>query len=346
MKYEKLISVIIPIFNAEKYLENTLKSLLLQNFKNIEFICVNDGSTDTSLEILKKYSNIDNRIKIINKNNGGVSEARNKGLEYCSGKYITFLDADDTINPNIYCKMYKKIIDDKSDMVITGYTKCYESSNVSRIDFNMNVNEEVITNYTKYVYEYFSKYHDNGYLWNKLYKRDIIDEYKLKFDERLTMCEDLLFNLQYLYHTQKVSFINESLYDYNIRYESATYRLHINAFLSRKLTYEQNRINCKKWGMNTFEISSYYSKYPYIYAKEQFLINEFTFKEKCLNALAIHGDSFTNEIRYLIKKKKLTVSRGTNIFYKLNNKILICIYLIFMSNINKFSEKNNIKEIN
>ena len=102
-----MISVIIPIYNVEKYLTKCIESVINQTYKNLEIILVNDGSTDNSKEIIDKYSSIDSRIKVINKKNGGLSDARNVGIELAKGEYITFLDSDDWIELNMYEKLYK-----------------------------------------------------------------------------------------------------------------------------------------------------------------------------------------------------------------------------------------------
>ena len=106
---KELVSIIIPIYNVEKYLTKCIESVINQTYKNLEIILVNDGSTDNSKEIIDKYSLIDSRIKVINKKNGGLSEARNAGIEIAKGDYIGFLDSDDWIELNMYEKLYKYI---------------------------------------------------------------------------------------------------------------------------------------------------------------------------------------------------------------------------------------------
>ena len=104
------ISIIVPVYNAENYLDNCIKSILNQTFEDFELILVNDGSTDKSSHICNYYKKIDSRIKLINKKNGGVSSARNKGLEVAIGKYIGFVDSDDYIHPKMYETLYNYII--------------------------------------------------------------------------------------------------------------------------------------------------------------------------------------------------------------------------------------------
>ena len=117
MKNQKpLVSVIVPVYNVEKYLEECLDSIINQTLEDIEIICVNDGSTDNSLKILKKYAKKDNRIKIINQKNCGLGCARNSGLNQSQGDYIFFLDSDDYLNPNILEKLYPKALESHSEI--------------------------------------------------------------------------------------------------------------------------------------------------------------------------------------------------------------------------------------
>ena len=123
------ISVIVPIYNVEKYLEKCLGSIINQTYKNLEIICVNDGSTDNSLEILKKYSNQDSRIIIIDKKNGGLSSARNEGLKIATGEFIGFVDSDDYIESNTYEECILKFKEDITiDMVCFSFKFVYENS--------------------------------------------------------------------------------------------------------------------------------------------------------------------------------------------------------------------------
>ena len=112
------VSVIIPVYNVEKYLSECLDSVVNQTLKDIEIICVNDGSPDGSAEILEEYAQKDNRIKVITQENRGVSEARNSGLKIASGEYIAFLDSDDYIDLKFFEQLYKRGIESNSDVVV------------------------------------------------------------------------------------------------------------------------------------------------------------------------------------------------------------------------------------
>src|SRR5699024_1725724 len=126
-----LVSIVVPIFNSEKYLDETISSILSQTYKNIELILVNDGSTDRSLEICTNYEKTDERVFVVNQTNQGVSAARNKGIVYAKGEYIQFVDSDDIVDPRMTEKLVNKILKD-SDLVICGYTKVLYINNKPR----------------------------------------------------------------------------------------------------------------------------------------------------------------------------------------------------------------------
>lgn len=129
MKYCELITLVIPIYNIENYLGRCLDSVINQTYKDLEIILVNDGSTDNSLEICESYAKEDSRIKIINKNNGGLSSARNVGLDACKGDYVTFIDSDDWVSLDYIEILYKNIIDNNADISIINAIKVKSQNN-------------------------------------------------------------------------------------------------------------------------------------------------------------------------------------------------------------------------
>lgn len=218
MSYNKTppkISIIIPVYNVEKYLARCIDSILLQSFKDFEVICINDGSKDNSLKILKKYKNIDNRIKVINKKNEGSGEARNRGLELARGKYISFVDSDDWLNENFLEVMYKKIINSEYDIVMCNpiivYNKNKEilrTGKFKELDFKKNPFEiiEIL---------------NMPIIWNKLYKKEILLKHNIKFPKFLYH-QDVEFLYKVLVNTKKIYKIEKGLYYYYKRIDSVT----------------------------------------------------------------------------------------------------------------------------
>lgn len=208
------LSIIVPIYNVERYLERCIISILNQTYINFELILVNDGSTDNSKDICEKYLSIDNRIKLINKKNGGLSSARNTGIELAIGEYIAFVDSDDYINKYMYEVLITTLKKDKSDMVICGYNKVDQNeANFQEINNYIDVNNVLASKISKV--EALDKLLIEGekfvFAWNKIYKRKLFNELRYKNGK---IYEDEFLAHRVLYKCNKVSVINEKLYFY------------------------------------------------------------------------------------------------------------------------------------
>lgn len=171
---EPLISIILPIYNVEKYLKRCIDSVINQTYKNLEIILVDDGSTDRCPEICDKYAKRDNRIKVIHKKNGGQSDARNAGIALAGGELIGFVDPDDRIHPDMYSKMYLQMVEDKSDIVSCSFVKEYES------DLNTQTNnfscEKFVLNKISAMNELLIGKRIKEVIWDKLYRAEIVKE--------------------------------------------------------------------------------------------------------------------------------------------------------------------------
>ena len=140
---QELVSVIIPVYNVEKYLSKCLDSIVNQTYNNLQIILVNDGTKDNSLEICQNYQNKDSRIQVINKENGGLSSARNKGLEYAEGKYCLFVDSDDYVELDLIESAVSKMEEVNADMVVFGFERFYEGTENTEIFRVQNANDEI-----------------------------------------------------------------------------------------------------------------------------------------------------------------------------------------------------------
>ena len=198
---EELISIIIPVYNVEKYIEKCISSVIKQTYKNIEIILIDDGSTDNCGKLCDEYAKKDNRIKVFHQKNRGVSSARNKGIVECNGKYIGFVDGDDIIDEDMYKKLYESITKNESDLAICNY---YPNKNFYGLNeiIDMEMALDFILDKDKY----------RGFVVNKLYKKYILKDQL--FDEEIDICEDLIFNCQYIIKCSKCSIVNEKLYNY------------------------------------------------------------------------------------------------------------------------------------
>ncbi len=194
------VSVIVPVYNVEEYLERCLDSLVNQTLKDIEIIIVNDGSTDGSKEKIQKYINTYKNIVYLEKENGGLSSARNYGIPYAKGEYIGFVDSDDYVELTMYEKMYNKAIEEKSDMVECDFI--WEYPNKKREDIG-----KVYSNKKEAIVE------ARVVAWNKIIKKDIIEKTKITFPEGLRY-EDIEFFYKLVPHLNKISFVKEVFVHY------------------------------------------------------------------------------------------------------------------------------------
>jgi len=200
------ISIIIPIYNAERYLEECLNSVVLQDWRNCEIILINDGSKDNSLAICRKFAEQDNRIVIIDKENGGVSSARNAGLEQATGEYIAFVDSDDWIDKSIYSSIFEKF-EEQFDIAITGivFKGLKEEKEDNSFFEDEYVGDSIKMNLMPKFYFYgkgFQKKPIAGHTHNMIFKKDLID--KIRFITEVRYAEDLLFCLMCLHKANKV----------------------------------------------------------------------------------------------------------------------------------------------
>lgn len=214
------ISIIIPVYNAENSLTQSIKSVLTQSFDDIELILIDDGSVDNSAKIIDQYASKNEKVIAIHQPNKGVSKARNVGIEKASGKWIYFLDSDDWIEPDYLLNFINNA--EGFDLIIQGFTKEYENmpekQNITFCPIQSLQNYEVIE-----MLQHRKDAH-NGYLWHRLFKRSIIEENHIRFVEGCNFAEDGLFFLQYMKFVEKTNILNTLGHHYTIRQTSLTSR--------------------------------------------------------------------------------------------------------------------------
>lgn len=203
------ISIIIPVYNGEKYIKRCIESILKQNFNDFEILIIDDGSKDNSLKILKSYKKLD-KIKIFSQKNKGPSEARNKGLEEAKGNYIIFIDIDDWIEENYLNNLYNTITKENLDIVMTGYRDISKYGLIEINDFYIKKNLLNIEETIELLFKGTA-----GVPWGKIFKKDIIINNKLKMDKELFMCEDQIFVLQYIFNCKTIGVLQDNEYNYN-----------------------------------------------------------------------------------------------------------------------------------
>ena len=206
------VSIIVPVYNAQATLCRCVESVLSQEFTDFELILVDDGSKDNSGVLCDQFAQADNRVRVLHKANSGVSDSRNQAIAQARGEYLQFLDADDWITPNATTLLVRSAQESQCDLVISDFYRVVgervspkgdidEAGPLSREEFAAHMME----NPADFYY---------GVLWNKLYRRDIIEEHRLQMDPAISWCEDFLFNLEYIRCAQRFFALQVPIYYY------------------------------------------------------------------------------------------------------------------------------------
>lgn len=262
-----LVSIIVPVYNAQNSLEYCVQSILNQSYKNIEIILVDDGSTDLSSSLCDKFASQHNIIRVIHKMNNGVSSARNYGLNIANGEFILFVDSDDSISSNYVESFISESIN--ADLVIGSiediYINCDGEIYKSKIRKHTTISKGVLSE------EYYNLLDWLGGPWAKLYRKCIIDKYQLKFDETVGIAEDQLFNFNYYRYIKTYCISTQSVYEYFHRDQVNT--------LSRLIDNESFNDDIYKMNVEYGFLIKYQVKYPnriYIHHLVD-LINKYSF---------------------------------------------------------------------
>lgn len=297
------ISVIVPVYNMEKYLEKCLDSLVNQTLKEIEIIAVNDGSKDKSINILKKYSKKYKNIKIYDHDNQGISKTRNFGIEKATGEYIAFIDSDDYVDTRMFEIMYKKAKKDNLDIVVCDYYNYYENKNkiekfkiVDFKDTTISVNKSLI-------------FQINPSPWNKIYKKELFEVKKYRFPIGIKY-EDLGYIPILLTEANRIGKVNIPLNYYLIRGNSETTTIDERVFDIFKILdilyeYFENK-NMEK----TKEVEFLFISKLTMYNLQQ----KFNINKKCANEFINKSFDYLNDKyprwkinKYFIKTNKLKI---------------------------------------
>lgn len=238
------ISIIIPVYNAEKYLEMSLNSVRNQTFTDYEVICMNDGSTDNSLLILKKFAEQDNRFKIYSQSNSGGSITRNNALKKATGKYIAFLDNDDIYHPSYLERLYENIEKYGADVSCCSYIR-FEGDCNYKFNERENTEKHLFVSENPFIDKFKRKKKIETLMWTKLYKKELLED--IKFSEKLPAINDILFNIEVLLKTKKLVQVKEKLIAYRIIPTSQTMKKLTSGRLDE---YKNLAIELKKYLQN------------------------------------------------------------------------------------------------
>ncbi len=213
-----LVSIIIPAYNTEKYIVKCLKSLQVQTYDNIEVIIVNDGSIDQTQNIISAFIKTDKRFLLINQENAGVSSARNVGINVSTGNYLIFVDSDDYVAPDYVETLLTLMKLGNNELVCADYYKVKNGVVYSHSTDTQNVD---ILSRNDAIDLLHSDRYFQGYLWNKIFLKEIVTQNYISFDPEIKIWEDMQFCLKYLIHIEKIVYINKPIYFYVNHAESA-----------------------------------------------------------------------------------------------------------------------------
>ena len=330
---ENLISIILPVYNAEEYISEAIESLINQTYQNIQIICVNDGSTDSSSSIIHKYASQDKRIVVIEQENLGVAVARNKGLELAIGSYIMFCDSDDFLELDMCKKMLDAIVSTNVGIAVCS-AHVFASSNINR---NISFIQRKFDFKTSGIFsldDYTFLSSLGNELWNKIFKTEIIRKYNIKFPENI-WCDDRAFVMKYLSCAQNAYILKDKLYQYRLTPNSYCENVQNNKFKKFFDTvYAMQDVK------NFYVKNKLLEKYKYYFAEKVAFSFDFYYKtcdrynqkdfisshKQLLNDIFLEEDFLGKNFKiYLLKKKKVS-----SIVKILNNeKGCVCLSKIF-----------------
>ena len=194
------VSIIVPIYNVEKYIRRCIDSVLSQEYTDFELILADDGSKDNSGDICDEYAAKDSRVRVIHKENTGVSDTRNVAISQATGTYLQFLDSDDWITPDATKLLVRAATEHHCDLVISDFYRVVGE----RVSHKGDIEDDGVLTREEFAEHMMENPADfyYGVLWNKLYRRDLVEKYNLRMDESVSWCEDFLFNLEYILHAE------------------------------------------------------------------------------------------------------------------------------------------------
>ena len=301
------ISIIVPVYKVEKYLDRCVESIVNQTYKNLEIILVDDGSPDNCPQMCDKWAKKDSRIKVIHKQNGGVSSARNIGLDNATGEYIQFADSDDYLELNACELLINNMKETNADWVIANFNRIGSKFHQTEI-----IEKVMDNNFNTFKYMYEKRI--NGGIWNKLYLKSLI---KFKFNENQKISEDFIFNCEYLQNCRKISFINDYIYNYISNDDSAIHSFSKTCYddLCLVCDYIENNLKLKYKDNEKFFIKIqnifFLGCFPnlirtnIITLKEKKLLIKTYTKNKYFKIVKLNNLSFKQKILYVLLKLKM-----------------------------------------
>lgn len=308
------VSIIIPVYNSEKYLYTCIDSVLNQKKVSLEIILVDDGSTDSSAIICDKYAKKYDNIRTLHIKNSGPATAKNEGIKLAQGNYIALTDSDDRMEPLMLYKMVNAGIKHNADIICCNYKQIDENGNISHLN---STNKQYVLNHEEGLIHFFSKDKIYSQCWTKLYKRKMLNDNNITNDPGLRTDEDFIFNIRAFVHAKTTVIVDEPLYEYTHR-ENSLAHSYFKKNLSQYIDNRIKRVNVtqdavkyeseivKEWSivhiiMYLNELLGKVSQFPKFYSDKRINVI-FRFIKKNKNTLNHHYRicGFSNVGKYLI----------------------------------------------
>lgn len=310
----KLVSIVVPVYNVDKYLDKCINSIINQEYKDLEIILIDDGSTDESGKKCDLWAKKDNRIRVIHKENGGLSDARNVGIDNAKGYYISFIDSDDFISEQYIQELYENIINTESDISICNPYYYYEQDDNTKIveRYKIKIDRIVGNSIDMTKVLLYQKYFDTS-AWGKLYKTELFKKNKIYYPKG-KLYEDIATTYKVFLKAKKIVFINKNLYFYRQRSDS----IMSSKFNKKEMDYINNAQEMMK------DLSQLNIEMINKAAISRFLSTNFAIYRKIPNS-----KSYTNEIKKIkdnIKKYRKIVLLDKN--SRLKNRVAVLISYI------------------
>lgn len=306
----KKLTIIIPAYNSERYIEKCIFSILKQTYTNLEIIIIDDNSMDNTYDICKKIEKNDARVKIIrNIENKGVSISRNIGINVATGEYMTFVDADDYIEEDMYEILINRLENEKVDIAMCNFFTELNGKDTRA----KKEDKEIMVDNIKMLNDIFLSDYFCGFVWNKIYKADIIKKNNLRFDNNIFICEDLLFNCQYISKIKKGYYTTRKMYYYVQRINSSYNTKYNDRWKTVIQAYEKIALYVNKDSVKNFQYSYLYSL---LNLKEKIYMSQNKDKE------------LLKEINQKINKNKIGINKNKDLSKKTKMKTYIKIHTI------------------
>ena len=335
------VSIIVPVYNVEKYLERCLESLINQTYRNIEILIVNDGSTDNSKKICEKYKEMDSRIRLINKKNQGLGMARNTGLEYITGKYVLFVDSDDYVERNLVELVYKIAEENNCDFVrfhnyrediTTGEKKIRKSPLEEGFYSKEDIKQKILLPIIGVLPNQTGNDFVGMSVWRNLYRASVIRKENLKFvSEREFISEDVIFNISFFDVSSRAYVINIPLYHYIVNDNSLTAIYKKDRFDKEVIMYKKIESIVKEKNFSNDSLvraSRTFLDRTRMCLRQEFSRKNISLKDQRQSIIKICSNEMLTDIINIYPLKKMNIEYRF-ILFLIKNKMYIAMKILF-----------------